>query len=96
MTYQCGIRSKKFLVSLINNKKVKCVRIDIDRYKRIIAECFTNNTNLNRELVKSCWALAYREYTLDYVIDEQFAQENSLGIWKGTFIHPKKWRKINI
>lgn len=95
MTYQCGIRSKKFLVSVINNKKVKCVRIDIDRYKRIIAGCFTNNTNFNRELVKSYWALAYRGHTLDYVIDEQFSQENSLGIWKGTFIHPKKWRKIN-
>ena len=31
----------------------------------------------------------------DYVPDEEFAQENNLGMWKGTFIQPKKWRKLN-
>ena len=30
-----------------------------------------------------------------YIIDEEYAQENNLGMWEGTFIHPKKWRKLN-
>ena len=93
--YQCGVKSKEFLVSLIGNKKVICLHKDIDRYKRIVAECFVNNINLNKELVKNGWALAYKEYSKDYVVDEEFAQENDLGIWKGSFIEPKKWRKLN-
>ena len=93
--YKCGIKSKKFLVSLIGNQSVRCNQKDIDRYKRIIAECFVGKINLNKELVRNGWALAYRDYSKDYVTDEKFAQENNLGMWKGTFIHPKKWRKLN-
>ena len=93
--YNCGVKSKEFLISLVGNHSVKCNQKDIDRYKRIIAECFVRETNLNKELVRNGWALAYRDYSKDYVPDEEFAQENNLGMWKGTFIQPKKWRKLN-
>ena len=94
-SYKCGVKSKEFLVSIIGNQSVKCNKKDIDRYKRIVAECYVGKTNLNKELVRNGWALAYRDYSKDYVIDEEYAQENNLGIWKGTFIHPKKWRKLS-
>ena len=93
--YNCGVKSKEFLISLVGNHSVKCNQKDIDRYKRIIAECFVRETNINKELVRNGWALAYRDYSKDYVPDEEFAQENNLGMWKGTFIQPKKWRKLN-
>ena len=93
--YMCGVKSKDFLVSLIANQSVSCKRKDIDRYKRIVAECFVGQTNLNKELVRNGWALAYRDYSRDFINDEEFARKNKLGIWKGTFIHPKKWRKLN-
>ena len=93
--YNCGVKSKEFLISLVGNHSVKCNEKDIDRYKRIIAECFVRETNINKELVRNGWALAYRDYSKDYVPDEEFAQENNLGMWKGTFIQPKKWRKLN-
>lgn len=93
--YKCGVKSKEFLASLIGNKSVKCNHKDIDRYKRIVAECFVGQTNLNKELVRNGWALAYRDYSNDYVEDEKFAKENKKGMWMGTFIHPKKWRKLN-
>ena len=93
--YKCGVKSKEFLGSLIGNQSVKCNHKDKDKYKRIVAECFAGETNLNKELVRNGWALAYRDYSKDYVTDEKFAQDNNLGMWKGTFIHPKKWRKLN-
>ncbi len=93
--YDCGVKSKEFLVSLIGNQSLKCNQKDIDRYKRIVAECFIGQININKELVRNGWALAYRDYSRDYVTDEEFAQRNNLGMWKGTFIHPKKWRKLN-
>ena len=94
-SYKCGVKSKEYLVSLIGDKQVRCVHKDVDRYKRIVAECFVNNINLNKEIVKGGWALVYTDYSKDYVTDEEFARENKLGIWKGTFILPKKWRKKN-
>lgn len=93
--YNCGIKSKEFLVSLIGYEAVNCNLKDVDRYKRIVAECFIGKINLNKELVRNGWALAYREYSKDYVADEEFAKENNLGMWKGIFTHPKKWRKLN-
>ena len=92
--YNCGVKSKDFLASLISDKSVSCYRKDIDRYKRIVAECFVNQINLNKELVRNGWALAYRQYSKEYIKDEEFAKKNKLGIWKGTFIEPKKWRKL--
>ena len=28
-------------------------------------------------------------------LDENFAKEEKLGLWRGTFIKPEKWRKLN-
>ena len=70
-----------------------CKQKDIDRYKRIVAVCFADGLNLNQEMVRSGWAIAYKRYSKDFVNDELFAKNNKLGIWKGTFIKPKDWRK---
>ena len=94
-SYSCGLESKRFLESLTQDKKIMCKNKDIDRYKRVVAVCFADDLNLNQEMVKSGWAVAYRYYSKDYVDDEMFAETNKLGIWKGSFISPKDWRKRN-
>ena len=94
-SYACGLQSKIFLESLAQDKEIMCKQKDIDRYKRIIAVCFADGLNLNQEMVKSGWAVAYKYYSKDYVDDEMFAKNNKLGIWKGSFMKPKDWRKKN-
>jgi endonuclease YncB( thermonuclease family) len=94
-SYACGLQSKKFLESLAQGKEIMCKQKDIDRYKRIVAVCFADGLNLNQEMVRSGWAIAYKRYSKDFVNDELFAKNNKLGIWKGTFIKPKDWRKKN-
>lgn len=42
-SYQCGSESKKFLINLIGNDEVTCKVLDTDRYKRLVAKCFTSN-----------------------------------------------------
>ena len=37
----------------------------------------------------------YKRYSRDYVRDEAYAKENKLGVWKGSFMMPEKWRKLN-
>ena len=93
--YYCGQVSKKKLVQKIGNKSVKCILLGKDRYKRYLAKCFKGTINLNRWMVRNGYAIAYRKYSKLYILDENYAREEKLGMWKGSFIKPEKWRKLN-
>ena len=93
--YYCGQVSKKKLVQKIGNYPVKCILLGQDRYKRYLAKCLKGTINLNRWMVRNGYAVAYRKYSKLYILDENFAKEEKLGLWRGTFIKPEKWRKLN-
>ena len=93
--YSCGRVSKEKLISKINGLVIKCIFTTKDRYKRYIATCYKGKTNLNQWMVRNGYAIAYRRYSKKYVPDEDFAKENKLGLWKGKFMNPEKWRKLN-
>ena len=44
-------------------------------------------------MVRHGWAIAYKYFSKEFVEDELFARNKKLGIWKGTFINPRDWRK---
>ena len=91
----CGEQSTKELMKLINNQEVKCVTNDIDIYKRYIAICSVNKININQWMVKSGWAIAYRYYSTDYIIEEKYARDKKLGVWKSEFMKPYAYRQQN-
>ena len=93
--YSCGVIAKKKLVEKINNSNVKCIATSKDRYKRFLATCYKDNINLNKWMVRNGYAVAYKRYSKDYVRDEEYAKENKLGVWEGSFTMPEKWRKLN-
>jgi len=93
--YNCGIISKEKLINKIDGSEIKCISTSKDRYKRYIATCFKEKTNLNQWMVRNGHAIAYRRYSKKYVPDEDFAKENKLGLWRGKFMNPEKWRKLN-
>ena len=93
--WYCGKQSTKELKNLINNQKVECVTNDVDRYNRYIAVCFVNEININQWMVKNGWAIAYRYYSKDYVVEEEYANDKKLGIWKSEFIEPYAYRRQN-
>ena len=93
--YSCGVMAKIKLIDKIDNSKIKCISSSKDRYKRFIATCYIDKINLNKWMVRNGYAVAYKRYSKEYVRDEEYAKENQLGIWKGTFITPEKWRKLN-
>ena len=93
--WYCGKQSTKELKNLINKKKVECITNDVDRYNRYIAICFVNEININQWMVKNGWAIAYRYYSRDYVVEEKYASDNKLGIWKSEFVEPYAYRKKN-
>ena len=46
-------------------------------------------------MVRNGYAVAYRKYSKRYILEENFAKEEKLGIWIGSFLEPEKWRKQN-
>lgn len=93
--WQCGKKSMNELKKLINNQIIKCKVNDIDIYNRYVAICSLNKININKIMVKKGWAIAYRYYSNDYIVEERYARENKLGIWKGEFEEPYLYRKKN-
>ena len=93
--YKCGEKSTNALKKKIKNKKIRFLIQDKkDRYKTYIGICYLKRQDINSWLVKNGYAIAYRRYSKKYIIDEQYAEDNKLGIWQGTFMEPEKWRRI--
>ena len=94
--YNCGTVATEALIKKISKNTVKCLtQKNKDRYNRSIGVCFVDQKNLNKWMVKNGYAVAYRRYSKDYILDEEFAKKNKLGLWSGTFLKPERWRKLN-
>jgi len=91
----CGVTAKEILVEKIGNNKVECISEGKDRYKRTLAECFINNESLSSYLVRSGFAFAYRRYSKKFIIDENYAKTNKIGMWSMDFQYPWDYRKNN-
>ena len=64
--YNCGLKSKEFLVSYIKNQKVHCNFKERDRYKRILGVCFVEEKtekNINLAMIENGWAVIYKRYS---------------------------------
>ena len=79
----------------VDNSKIRCISSSRDKYKRYLATCYKEKINLNKWMVRNGHAVAYKRYSKDYVRDEDFANENKLGLWEGSFMMPERWRKLN-
>lgn len=90
--WRCGQRASFALADHIGRSNVSCRRRGKDRYGRIIAVCFKGTEDLNRWMVATGWAVAYRRYSQDYVGSEQQAQRARNNIWSGQFEMPWIWR----
>ncbi len=61
----------------------------------LVPECFIGNESLSRFMVREGYAVAYSQYSKDFVEDEKFAKENRLGIWSMSFQMPSDYRKAS-
>lgn len=81
-SFDAGDLSARALSSLISNRKITCEILDVDRYKRFIVLCRDRNgVDINREMVRSGFAFAYQQYSLDYVADNEMARAANVGLW---------------
>ncbi|MFO1097839.1 MAG: thermonuclease family protein [Xanthobacteraceae bacterium] len=90
--WRCGQQASFALADRIGRAPVSCQPRDLDRYGRVVAVCFKGNEDLNRWMVASGWAVAYKQYSLDYVADEVGARRSRINIRSGEFEMPRDWR----
>eukprot|EP00241_Pyramimonas_parkeae_P006690 CAMPEP_0114260484 /NCGR_PEP_ID=MMETSP0058-20121206/20519_1 /TAXON_ID=36894 /ORGANISM="Pyramimonas parkeae, CCMP726" /LENGTH=319 /DNA_ID=CAMNT_0001375737 /DNA_START=156 /DNA_END=1112 /DNA_ORIENTATION=+ len=91
--YACGVVSTQQLEQHIGNQKVSCAVKNKDQYGRNVAVCSAGGEDLNRWMVQNGLAVAYREFSSDYVRDEENAKLSRKGIWSGNFQEPAAWRR---
>lgn len=92
----CGVAAQRQLNGLIDtNKDLQCSLLDVDRYGRLIMQCFNGATDIGAAMVRSGHALAYRHFSDFYIAEEEQAKTALKGIWRGTFSPPWEWRRQN-
>lgn len=91
--WRCGQQAAMALSGRVGRATVRCEPRDRDRYGRVVAVCFNGAEDLNAWMVKEGWAVAYRQYSMDYVEAESAAHVAGAGIWSGTFTMPWDWRR---
>jgi len=89
---RCGQRAANALDAMIGGSVVRCQGGERDWYGRFIGVCFVGDTDLNASMVRSGNALAYRQYSTDYIDEEAEARAQRAGIWSGAFVEPWRWR----
>ena len=94
---ECGVIAKNVLKIKIGNKIPECIVKDKDRYQRLVAECFVNKESLSKFMVREGYAVAYTQYSGDFLEDEKYAKENNNGIWSMHFqIHSEYRRSLRL
>lgn len=91
--WACGQEAADQLSKLVTGKQVFCQTIDTDEHGRTVARCLVGSTDVNRSMVSSGYATAYRHYSADYVPAEEQAKAAKRGLWAGTFEKPSNYRR---
>ena len=96
--WPCGAASTDVLRAVIEGAEgaVHCVVLNVDRFGRDVAVCDARRQDLSAAMVRSGWALAYREYggaALDGA--EEAARSARVGLWRtGNVVQPPwEWRR---
>ncbi|MDI9408198.1 MAG: thermonuclease family protein [Candidatus Pacebacteria bacterium] len=93
VTWGCGLVAARQLRQKLEGAKLTCIGEQWDKYGRLLANCFLGEQNLNRWVVASGWAIAYRFFTTEFAPEEEQAKATKLGIWSSRFIEPYQWRQ---
>ena len=91
VAYDCGYEATQELVRLIGDQTVRCSGSGTDRLHQPLVVCRARQTDLNAEMVRSGWAVAWQGR--DYQRLEDEARAARRGLWQGKFQRPEAWRR---
>jgi len=91
--YACGEAAARELAALIAGDDVACSGRRRDRFRRPLVVCFRGERDLNAEMVRAGWAVAYLDRR--YQLQEAEARAARRGLWHGSFQRPEEWRRAH-
>lgn len=91
----CGVLARNVLVGFVAGAEVRCEQVDIDRYGRDVSRCYADGYDLSAAMVSAGQAVAYRQFSAEYISEEDSARRLKRGMWKGRFVMPWDWRSQN-
>lgn len=91
-SWACGMAAFKQLQKTADGETVTCQSLGTDPNGRTLGRCSVGATELNRMMVASGLAVAFRRYSFDYVSEEGSARQARLGLWAGQFEEPSEYR----
>ena len=97
--WSCGEAARDYLRTIQGREGLFCIKVDEDRYRRDIVKCSVQTKDGIKDvgsiMVEEGYALAYRQYSKEYIEEEKRAKDMKKGIWKSRFIYPWEWRRKN-
>lgn len=96
-----GKKAKRLLSLMIFGKEVSIVPMAPDKYRRIVARVYQDNSDINLAMVQTGAAWAYRKYLTDplFLEAESEARNARTGLWAlqpGQITPPWEWRHAKI
>jgi endonuclease YncB( thermonuclease family) len=94
--YPCGAEARDALRDLLRGKTINCKSLETDRYQRAVSICWDGKLEINKEMVRRGWAVAYfRHATVftNYAKAQKEARAARRGIWQGKFELPENYRE---
>lgn len=95
--WRCGLVARLKLDERIGASPVICRQQGTDWEGRILGRCRLDddqNTELNRWMVTSGWALASAEYGESFEAAEATARRRGAGLWRDGFEPSDDWRRV--
>ena len=95
--WSCGEAARDYLRSIQGREGLFCIKVDEDRYRRDVVKCSVQTKDGIKDvgsiMVEEGYALAYRQYSKEYIEEEKKAKAKKKGIWKSKFMYPWEWRR---
>lgn len=94
VAYRCGEQARAAMGRIVGDGALTCASIGVDRYDRRVVRCVNRDgQDIAATLVAEGWARAYRQYSMEYVPQEDEARTRGRGIWAGQSDPPWDWRR---
>ncbi|MCY4591110.1 MAG: thermonuclease family protein [Alphaproteobacteria bacterium] len=89
--WACGRGATEALASWVAGRTVRCVEQGLDRYGRVLGDCFVDDIAIGEAMVAQGWAMAWPGAGLEQLEDQ--TRQALRGIWSGRFVPPWEWRR---
>jgi endonuclease YncB( thermonuclease family) len=96
LQYRCGAKAANDLDAFIAGRPVSCIPISLDQYRRTVASCSVDRTDLAEWLVGTGLAIDWPQYSKGkFNLIQRKAEHEGRGMWAGSYVEPWLYRVDN-